>query len=101
VELYLRWAPRALVEWSEVSLIESAPPPPRKVRLATVHYAPKGGKTAMDSCRQFARFIEDVDRRNGVSLSRFDRWLGRVRARTSAVMRQGLTRVVLFNARGR
>ena len=62
VELYLRWAPRGTVEWSEVSLIGSAPPPPRKVRLATVHYAPKGGKTPMDRCRQFARFIEDAAR---------------------------------------
>jgi predicted amidohydrolase len=62
VELYLRWAARALVEWSEVSLTETAPPPPRKVRLAAVHYMPKGGKTAIESCRQFARFIEDAAR---------------------------------------
>jgi len=60
VELYLRWAPRGVVEWSEVSLSESEPPPPRKVRLATVHYVPKGSKTAMDRCRQFARFIEEA-----------------------------------------
>src|ERR1041385_5228129 len=38
VELYLRWAPNSRVEWSNVSLSESAPPAPRKVRLATVHY---------------------------------------------------------------
>src|SRR5438128_1718772 len=56
VELYLRWAPRAVVEWSEVSLTETGPPDPRKVRLAAVHYRPKGGKTAMDNCRQFAPF---------------------------------------------
>jgi predicted amidohydrolase len=62
VELHLRWAPRALVEWSEISLTETPPPASRKVRLATVHYTPKNGKTAMDSCRQFARFIEDAAR---------------------------------------
>ena len=62
VELHLRWAPRAKVEWSEVSLTETEPPPPRKVRLATVHYVPKGGKTAMDSCRQFEPFIADAAR---------------------------------------
>jgi len=62
VELYLRWAPRAKVEWSDVVLAESEPPTPRKVRLATVHYIPKGGKTAMDSCRQFAPFVEEAAR---------------------------------------
>jgi len=62
VELYLRWAPRGVVEWRDVSLTENEPPPPRKVRLATVHYRPKPGKTAMDHCRQFARFIEEAAR---------------------------------------
>lgn len=62
VELHLRWAPRALVEWSEISLTETPPPASRRVRLATVHYVPNGGKTAMDSCRQFARFIDDAAR---------------------------------------
>jgi len=60
VELYLRWAPRASAEWSDVSLNETAGPSPRKIRLATIHYRPKGGKTAMDSCRQFAQFIEEA-----------------------------------------
>jgi len=31
------------------------------VRLATVHYVPNGGKTAMDSCRQFAPFVERAE----------------------------------------
>ena len=62
VELYLRWAPRAQVEWSDVIFAESEPPAPRKVRLATVHYVPKHGKTAMDSCRQFAPFVEEAAR---------------------------------------
>ena len=62
VELHLRWATRAKVEWSEVTLTETEPPPPRKVRLATVHYVPHGGKTAMDSCRQFEPFIAEAAR---------------------------------------
>lgn len=62
IELHLRWAPRASVEWSEVSLTEIPPPASRKVRLATVHYVPRGGKTTMDSCRQFAPFIADAAR---------------------------------------
>lgn len=60
VELYLRWAPRAQVEWSSVEISSIPPPAARKVRLATVHYLPRGGKSAMDSCRQFARFLADA-----------------------------------------
>ncbi len=60
VELYLRWAPRGVVEWTEVSLAESPPPVARKVRLATVHYVPKAAKTTSESCRQFERFIEEA-----------------------------------------
>jgi predicted amidohydrolase len=62
VELYLRWAPRAQVEWSEVSLTETEPPPSRKVRLATVHFRPSGKKTAAENCRLFAPFIEEAAR---------------------------------------
>jgi predicted amidohydrolase len=62
VELYLRWATRARVEWSDVVFAESEPASPRKVRLATVHYVPHGGKTPMDSCRQFAPFVEEAAR---------------------------------------
>jgi len=60
VELHLRWAPRGSVEWKDVSLAETEPPAPRKVRLATIHYVPRGGKTASDSCRQFAPFIAET-----------------------------------------
>jgi predicted amidohydrolase len=54
VELHLRWAPGAEVEWREAGLVRCAPPAPRKVRLATVHYRPKNGRTAAENCRQFA-----------------------------------------------
>jgi predicted amidohydrolase len=61
VELYLRWPlAQGSVEWSEISLTESPPPPERKVRLATVHYRPKPRETSMEMCRQFAPFIEDA-----------------------------------------
>ena len=62
VELYLRWATRAQVEWSEISLAESNAPPPRKVRLASVHFRPSGRKTAAENCRLFAPFIEEAAR---------------------------------------
>ena len=62
VELYLRWAPRSQVEWSDIQFAEAEPPAPRKVRLATVHYVPSGAKSAMDSCRQFAPLVAEAAR---------------------------------------
>lgn len=60
VELEFRWAQRAVVEWSEVWFDEVTPPLPRKVRLATVHFQPRQGKTPSDKCRLFAPLIEDA-----------------------------------------
>jgi len=60
VELHLQWAPNGKVEWSDISLAETSPPLGRKVRLAAVHYRPKGGKTPMDNCRQFASLVAEA-----------------------------------------
>jgi predicted amidohydrolase len=60
VELHLLWAPRASARWAEVSLKEVPAPPARKVRLATVHFRPEGGKTPMDNCRMYEPFIADA-----------------------------------------
>ncbi len=62
VELHLRWAARAKVEWSDVSLTEAAAPAPRIVRLATVHFRPRGGKTPAENCRLYAPMIEEAAR---------------------------------------
>ena len=40
--------------------LRPAAPPPRKVRLAAVHYRPQGGKSMMDNCREFAPLIADA-----------------------------------------
>jgi predicted amidohydrolase len=56
VELHLRWAPGGSVRWADVSLAE-APAPSRKVRLATVHFRPHGGKTPAENCRMFAPLV--------------------------------------------
>jgi predicted amidohydrolase len=63
VELHLLWAPNGKVEWSDVSFAPTEAPPPRKVRLASVHYRPKGAKTPIDACRQYAPLIEEAARR--------------------------------------
>ena len=62
VELHLQWATNAEVRWSTISLVETAPPTPRKVRLATVHFRPSGGKTPLDNCRAYAPFIAEAAR---------------------------------------
>ena len=63
VQLHLRWAPKGRVEWSTVSLTKVDGPPTRKVKLAAVHYRPKGGKTPADNRRQFAPFIAEAAQR--------------------------------------
>jgi predicted amidohydrolase len=62
VSLHLQWAPEAEVRWSNVSLVESNALQPRKVKLATVHYRPKGGKTPSDNCQQYEPFIAEAAR---------------------------------------
>ncbi|HEX6987029.1 MAG TPA: carbon-nitrogen hydrolase family protein, partial [Planctomycetaceae bacterium] len=63
VELHLTWAPGGRVEWSDVSLVETAEPPRRVVRLATVHYRPQGGATNAEKCRLFAPLVAEAARR--------------------------------------
>ncbi|NUM53577.1 MAG: carbon-nitrogen hydrolase family protein [Candidatus Hydrogenedentes bacterium] len=60
IELHFRWAAKARCEWSDVAFDECEPPKRRIARLAAVHYVPNGGKTAEDSCRQLAPFIEQA-----------------------------------------
>jgi predicted amidohydrolase len=62
VELHLQWAANAEVQWSKVSLAEVAPPAPRVARFATVHFKPRGGKTAEDNCRFFVPLLAEAAR---------------------------------------
>ena len=58
VRLFLRWEPKAKVEWSEIDFRLSNEPKPRKVRLAATNFRPTGGKSAIENCRMFAPFIK-------------------------------------------
>lgn len=58
IELYLQWAPQAEVLWSQVELVSTPAPAPRKVRLAAVHLQPKEGKLPSDKPPQFESLIE-------------------------------------------
>jgi predicted amidohydrolase len=60
VELHLRWSSNSEVRWGNVALTETEPLSPRKVRLATVHFRPKDGKTPLDNCRMYEPFIVEA-----------------------------------------
>jgi predicted amidohydrolase len=62
VELHLQWAPNGRVEWSDVRFAKTAPPPSRKVRLATVHYKPTG-KSPRQNCEEYAPYILEAAKR--------------------------------------
>ena len=59
VELHLRWAPGGEVRWSEAVLRETEAPKPRKVRLATVHFQPRNGKSPEGNCRLYEPLIAE------------------------------------------
>jgi len=62
VELHLQWAPNGRIEWSDISLRPVPKPEERKVRLATIHYRPKAGKTPAEKREQFAPLIAEAAR---------------------------------------
>ncbi|MBI3856627.1 MAG: carbon-nitrogen hydrolase family protein [Planctomycetes bacterium] len=61
IELHLQWAAGGTVEWSEVGFSECPAPAPRKVRLASAHFRPKG-PTVEDNRNAFVPLIEDAAR---------------------------------------
>ena len=60
VELYLQWQPKCSVEWSNVSVTEVSSMPSRVVRLATIHFQPKAGKTLLEKAQSFAPLLADA-----------------------------------------
>lgn len=56
VELHLQWAISAKAYWTPAAFTETAAAPARKVRLATVHYKPKG-KSPRANCEEFAPLV--------------------------------------------
>ncbi len=61
VELHLQHAPNGRVEWSDVTFEKTTQPASRKVRLATVHFLPKG-KTPRENCEAFAAHVAEAAR---------------------------------------
>ncbi|HLJ92083.1 MAG TPA: carbon-nitrogen hydrolase family protein [Gemmataceae bacterium] len=60
VELHLQWAPDSEVRWSGIELAETSPPPKRTVRLAAVHFRPRGGHTPEENCRLYEPLIAEA-----------------------------------------
>ena len=62
VELHLRWAPGGTVEWGMPSLTETAAAKPRKVRIAVVHFQPRGGSNNAEQCRLYEPLLGEAAR---------------------------------------
>ncbi len=60
VELHLMDAPGGAVTWSEVRFVACAAPKPRTVRLASIHFQPRGGKSSADNCTMYAPYIAEA-----------------------------------------
>jgi predicted amidohydrolase len=65
IELHFRWGePQSSVHWKNPTLVSQEAKPSRKVRLATVHYQPRSGKTPQEKREQFVPLIADAKRQN-------------------------------------
>jgi predicted amidohydrolase len=62
VELHLRWAPGGQVEWGLPSLAETAAAKARKVRIAVVHFLPRGGSSNAQQCRLYEPLLDEAGR---------------------------------------
>ena len=62
VELELRAAPDARVEWAKISLTEVPAPGSRKVSLAAVHFIPHDSKTPRERREAFGPLIDEAAR---------------------------------------
>lgn len=61
IELHFRWGePGSSVRWTLPTLEPTDEPARRTVRLATVHYQPREGKTPQDKREQFAPLIAEA-----------------------------------------
>ena len=71
LKLYLSNAPMGTVWWDDISLEQIAPPPPRKVTVASVNYIPVGARSGEESVRQF---LSVADRAVGAAADVILRW---------------------------
>jgi predicted amidohydrolase len=60
LELHLRWTAEGEVRWRNVDFSESAPPPARRVKLATVHHRPRNTTSPRESRQRFIPLVEQA-----------------------------------------
>jgi predicted amidohydrolase len=60
LELHLRWTADGEVRWKDVDFRESSPPPPRRVKLATVNHRPRGTTSPQESRERFVPLVEQA-----------------------------------------
>lgn len=58
LELLFGWRPGGTVWWDDIRLMEVDAPASRKVRLATIHHAPEGNKSAQANVEEFCKQID-------------------------------------------
>ena len=63
VRLFLRWEPRAKIEWSNIEFLQCPAPKPRKVTLAATNFRPTGGKSAIENCRMIEPFVKEAKKK--------------------------------------
>src|SRR5262245_27275027 len=60
LELHLRWTKDGEVRFKDMDFRESAPPAPRRVRLAAINHRPRGSKSPQESRERFAPLVEQA-----------------------------------------
>jgi predicted amidohydrolase len=58
LELHLRWTAEGEARWRGMDFRESSPPPPRRVKLATVYHRPRDTASPKESRERFTWFVE-------------------------------------------
>ncbi len=61
LSLEVKWPGRGSVTWREVTMWPTDPPPPRKVKLGTVHFRPRNS-TPEKNLELFCRYIDEAGR---------------------------------------
>ncbi len=63
LELHLRWSAKGQVRWLEPTFLETSPPPPRTVVLASVNHRPRGTGSSRKNLDEFAGLVREVARK--------------------------------------
>src|SRR5205085_3810755 len=60
LQLRLRWAANGEVQWRDIELKETAPPSPRKVKVASINHRPRNSKSPQSNLEAFSKLIDEA-----------------------------------------